>query len=464
MTSLNLLLSLSLAASGAHAAEKVFPYAVTKRTLPNGLDVVVIETPEFKEVLSFNTIVLAGSGKEAEKGRTGLAHLFEHILFRHRYGGVEGGYDEAIRRMGAHNNAWTWFDVTYYHPLTFTLNLRELADLEAARFKKLDFDEKTFKTETGAVLGEYRRGASFPSFKMEEKLYSMMFPGHPYGHTTMGFYEDVVDMPGRFEAARRFYDEYYRPGNCALVIAGDVKPEEVFAAVSERYKDWEAKAPPPPPAPPAPAKGEQRAHVGWDADVAPQLRVAYRTPAFLPGTAESAVMQLLGELLVSPAAPLYKKLRYEKQALSELSLDEGSRGMESVQPRLMVLSAELFKDKYTAKGKAYFEETAGEIIRGVEALSHFAQDRESVELLEVLKAKYRYDMLSRFKSPEEIASDFAWYYRFGRDTEVLDKMVSAVEALTPADVERFAKAYLKPEGRAVVTMAYADPSGREARP
>ncbi len=462
MRSNALLLSLSLAVSGAQAAEKTFPYAVTKRTLPNGLDVVVIETPEFKEVLSFNTLVLAGSGKEAEKGRTGLAHLFEHILFRHRLGGMEGGYDEAIRRMGAHNNAWTWFDLTYYHPLTFTSNLRELADLESARFKKLDFDEKTFKTETGAVLGEYRRGASFPSFKMEEKLYSMMFPGHPYGHTTMGFYEDVLDMPAHYEAARRFYDEYYRPGNCALIVAGDVKPEEVFAAASERYGDWQAKEPPPARPFPAPPRKEQKAHVSWDADVAPQLRVAYRTPAFRPGTPESGVMQLLGELLVSQAAPLYKRLRYDTRMVSELSLDEGSRGMESVEPRLMVLAAELFKDKYAAKGKAYFEETAGEIVRGVDALSRFAQDGESVKLLEVLRAKYRYDMLSRFKSPEEIASDFAWYYRFGRDTEVLDKLVAAVEALTPEDVERFAKTYLKAENRGVVTMA--SQSGSGARP
>src|SRR5688572_9157518 len=154
-------LTLALLAGSVHA--QFLPYPVHKRTLPNGLDVVVIEAPEFKDVLSFNTLILAGSGREEEKGRSGLAHLFEHILFRHRYGGVEGGYDEAMTKMGAHNNAWTWFDVTYYHPLTFSRNLEKLAELEAARFSGLDFTEKTFKTESGAVLGEYRRGASSPA-------------------------------------------------------------------------------------------------------------------------------------------------------------------------------------------------------------------------------------------------------------------------------------------------------------
>ena len=77
------LLAITFIATAAHA--QFFPYPVHKKTLPNGLDVIVIETPEFKDVLSFNTMILAGSGRENEKGRTGLAHLFEHIIFRHKH-------------------------------------------------------------------------------------------------------------------------------------------------------------------------------------------------------------------------------------------------------------------------------------------------------------------------------------------------------------------------------------------
>jgi zinc protease len=142
------------------APTKVFPYPIHKKTLANGLDVIVIETPEFKDVLSFNTIVHAGARNEVEKGKTGLAHLFEHILFRHRWDGKENGYEDAMSRLGAHNNAFTNYDVTYYHPLTFTSNLTGRGDLpgvlqlESARFKALDFTEKIFRTEAGAVLGE----------------------------------------------------------------------------------------------------------------------------------------------------------------------------------------------------------------------------------------------------------------------------------------------------------------------
>src|SRR5438128_1392917 len=130
--------SLLLAFFCGPANAGAFPYPVQKKTLPNGLDVLVIEAPEFKDVLSYNTMVLAGSGKEEERGATGLAHLFEHILFTHRFQGKENGYNDAVIKMGADNNAWTWFDMTYYHPLTFSENLGRLAELESARFKSLD--------------------------------------------------------------------------------------------------------------------------------------------------------------------------------------------------------------------------------------------------------------------------------------------------------------------------------------
>src|SRR5688572_16802207 len=91
----------------SRAQAQFFPYPVQKKTLANGLDVIVIETPEFKDVLSFNTLILAGSGRENEKGRSGLAHLFEHIIFRHDHD-TPNAYQAAVEALGAYNNAYTW--------------------------------------------------------------------------------------------------------------------------------------------------------------------------------------------------------------------------------------------------------------------------------------------------------------------------------------------------------------------
>ncbi len=459
-----ILLVLTLGLAGAASAQapspKVFPYPIHKKTLANGLDIVVIETPEFKSVLSYNTLVLAGARNETEKGKTGLAHLFEHILFRHRYAGEDGGYDDRMSKLGTHNNAWTWFDITYYHPLTFTSNMKAqgdlpgLLELEYLFFNGPETTEKIFKTETGAVLGEYRRGASRPGQKMTEHLLALLFPNHPYGHDTIGYYQDVLDMPNHYDAAQRFYDTYYRPNNCVLIVAGEVKADEIFAAVEPYYRDWQRKEVPPIQATGEAPKKEQREHVTWDADVAPLVWVAYRTPAFKPGTTEGAIAELLSELLVSPAAPLYKKLRYDKQTASQLGFEEGTQGFESFDPRTVIVAAQLYKEKYAEKGTRYFDEVSGDIVAGLDELKRFSKQKDAKKLLETLKSRYRYDFLAAMSSPADIAQTFAWYYRFDRDPQVFEKLLSSVQKLTPQDVDRFAQKYFVPENRAVLTLSY----------
>jgi zinc protease len=437
-------------------AAKVFPYPIHKKTLANGLDVIVIETPEFKDVLSFNTIVHAGARNEVEKGKTGLAHLFEHILFRHRWDGKENGYEDAMSRLGAHNNAFTNYDVTYYHPLTFTSNLTGRGDLpgvlqlESARFKALDFTEKIFRTEAGAVLGEYRRNASFPQLRMSERQLALMFPHHPYGHTTMGYLEDVQDMPNEYRAAVEFYDNYYRPNNCVLIIAGDVKADEMFALAEKYYGDWKRKDVPVITPTGEPPKKEQREFVPWDADVAPLVWVSYGTPAFKTGSVDTAVMQLLNELLASQAAPLYKKLRYEKQLTSTFNVGAS----ESFDPRTLTAAAQLYKNKYGERGTAYSDEVISEIIAGMDELKTFAKQKNAKQLLDTLKSKYRYDFLAAMSSPANIAQNFAWYYRFDRDPEIFEHLLQSVEKLTPKDIEAFARKYFVPENRVVLTLAY----------
>ncbi len=450
------------AAGAASPTGKVFPYPIHKKTLANGLDVVVIETPEFKDVLSFNTLVLAGARNETEPGKSGLAHLFEHILFRHRYAGEDSGYDDRMNALGTHNNAFTNFDVTFYHPLTFTGNLEGarglpgVVELESSRFTNLQFTEKIFKTEAGAVLGEYRRNASFPSLRMSERLLALAFPDHPYGHTTIGFYEDVQDMPNEYQAAVDFYDTYYRPNNCVVIVAGDVKADEIFARAEKYYGNWERKDAPRIPLGQPPGR-EQREHVPWDADVAPLVWVSYRMPAFDPSSVEGAVGQLLNELLAAPAAPLYKKLRYDKQTASALTFAGGTGSYESFDPRALTVSAQLYKEKLAERGTAYFDEVGNDIIAGVDELKRFSRRREARDLLERLKSKYRYDFLAQMSSPANIATQFAWYYRFQRDPEVFEKLLSAVQQLTPRDIDRFAQKYFTPETRVVLTLSYQPP-------
>ena len=448
LTAVGLLLSgaSSLTAQGGG----FFPYQVHKRTLANGLDVLVIPMPEFRNVLSYNTLILAGARNEIEPGKSGLAHLFEHIEFRHQWRSEPQGYERAIAEIGAFNNAWTWFDVTFYHPVTFASNLERLMALESDRFKALAFTEEIFKTEAGAVLGEYRNNASDPGLRMNEVLLDLMYGSHGYGHTTIGYLVDVEDMPNEYEAALDFYDTYYRPNNAILIIAGDVEPDAVFAMVERRYGDWQPKEIPDLPDP-EPVAGPKEGHVDWGVPVPPRVTVSFRMPAYRTGSVETAVGQLLPELLASETAPLYKRLRYEEKLVQSMGL--GKALYESFDDGRMDIATVLHKEKFEREGTAYLDLVVSEIQKGLDELKHFSDRPDAVELLTALKSKYRYDLLSSLNSPANVASTLALYYRFERDPDVLDRLVAGVEALSPEEIDRFAARYFVPQNRVVVTMS-----------
>jgi zinc protease len=441
------LLALMVSAA-AHA--QFFPYPVQKRTLANGLDVVVIETPEFKDVLSFNTMILAGSGRENEKGRTGLAHLFEHIIFRHAHDTPEA-YDPQIERMGAFNNAFTAYDITYYFPLTFTSNLEKLAELEGARFSGLRYSERVFRTEAGAVFGEYRRIASDPSLRLEEVLGDLMYgAAHGYGHSGIGYVEDVKDMPNAHKSALAFYDDYYRPNNAVIVVAGDVKAENVFRIVEKNFAQWKVKKTPEQPDP-KPIAGPKKQHETWSSDIPPRVLVSYMVPPYVPGSKESAVMDVLAEVMGGETSPLYKRLRYEEQVASAMGVDNSSsRGFDA---RPLATYITVAKDKYDAQGRALLDRIDADVAKGFEGLSLFSSQPDSAKRLEAIKSQLRYDILAGLNSPANIAQTYAEFYRFSRDPQVLEKVAAGIASLTPADVDAFAKKYFTPKNRVTVTLA-----------
>ena len=442
-----ILLLVTLTAS-AHA--QFFPYPVQKKTLPNGLDVIVIETPEFRDVLSFNTMILAGSGRENEKGRTGLAHLFEHIIFRHKHDTPEA-YDPGIEKLGAFNNAFTWYDITYYHPLTFSSNLEQLVALEASRFKELQYSERVFRTEAGAVYGEYRRSASDPGLRIEEVVGDLMYgPAHGYGHSTIGYLDDVQDMPNAYKSAVAFYGTYYRPNNAIIVVVGDVKADQVFSLVEKNFGDWKAKKTPEQPDP-KPFKGPKKAHETWPSDIPPRVVINYMVPPYVPGTPEGASIDVMSELMGGETSPLFKKLRYEEQVASEMFVDNTSAHGFDARPLGTYVT--VAKDKYDAQGKALLDRIDTDVSKAFEALSTFSSQPDAASRLESIKSQLRYDFLGGLNSPSNIAQNYAEFYRFSRDPQVLEKVADAIANLEPTDIDAFAKKYFTPQNRVSVTLA-----------
>ena len=132
--------------------------------------------------------------------------------------------------------------MTVYHVAGPSSGLDQLIDVEADRFKNLEFGEETFQTEAKAVLGEYNKNASHPSLKIEETVLATAFKSHTYRHTTLGFLEDIKEMPSKYEYSKQFFKRWYTPDNVMLFIVGDFDDAKLMEQIEKRYGAWAGKA------------------------------------------------------------------------------------------------------------------------------------------------------------------------------------------------------------------------------
>src|SRR5580704_7447419 len=197
------LLALGILASAGHlmAASGIFPYPYVQEDLPNGLRLITIPT-DYPNIVSLFTVVGAGSRNEVEEGKTGFAHLFEHLMFRGTAEYPPEKYTATLKSAGAASNAFTSSDLTAFHTTFSKEDLPVILSMEADRFQHLDYSEDLFKTETRAVLGEYNKNSANPAEQLYETLHATGFKVHPYRHTTMGFLKDVQAMPEGYAYSR----------------------------------------------------------------------------------------------------------------------------------------------------------------------------------------------------------------------------------------------------------------------
>ena len=230
--------ALLLTAGGAQTPEKIFPFPVSVFQLDNGLTVVSVEY-DSPGIVAYYTVVRAGSRNEVETGFSGYAHFFEHMMFRGTEKYPTDAYNDVVKRLGADSNAFTTDDWTTYHTVASADALETIMDLESDRFLNLSYSVDDYRTEAGAILGEYNLNFSSPVSLLREKLRDLAFTAHPYEHTTIGLLEDIKAMPGHYDYSVEFYDRYYRPNNAFIVVVGDFEQVELERLATQYYGAWE---------------------------------------------------------------------------------------------------------------------------------------------------------------------------------------------------------------------------------
>jgi zinc protease len=302
------------------------PY--THFTLPNGLDVILHEDHSVPMV-SINMWYHVGSGSE-KPGRTGFAHLFEHLMFEGSKHVPEGAFDTWLEAAGANNNGSTTRDRTNYY-IDMPSNALDLGlFLESDRMGYL-LDIVTPQLVNGqrdVVKNERRQGVENAPYGMADvKLDELLYPkGHPYSWPTIGYMEDLTAASD--EDVREFFRKYYAPGNASLVIAGDIDPAETRRKIETWFSDVKAgaavEANEYPPAVLTAVKKERMT----DKVQLPRLTLAWLTPAhFQPGDAE---LDLIASLLAGGKnSRLYKRLVYDMQVAQSVSAFQSSGKLSS---------------------------------------------------------------------------------------------------------------------------------------
>ncbi|HYP28915.1 MAG TPA: pitrilysin family protein [Blastocatellia bacterium] len=419
--------------------EKVFPYKYSMDDLPNGLRFITVPTG-FPNTVALYIVVNTGSRNEVEPGKSGFAHLFEHLMFRGTDKFSAAQYAKVLKGAGADSNAYTTDDRTVYHTVFSKEDLEQIMMVEADRFQNLKVPEELFKTETRAVLGEYNKNAANPVNKLFEVLRDTAFEKHTYKHTTMGFLRDVENMPNTYDYSLEFFKRYYRPEYTTIIVAGDVNHEIVSALVKKYWGDWKRGNYVPEIPREAPQTEEKVANVDWPAPTLPWVAVAHRGPAFSDEQKDMPVMDLIGSLGFSPTSDLYQRLVIKEQKVDALVASFDDR----LDPYLLTVMARV-------KNPKDIDYVKGEILK---TLDSFKTTRVPKEKLEDVKSNLKYSFALSLNNTEAIAANLAPYIALRRTPEAINKVYGVYASITPEDIQEMAKKYFVQNQRTVVTLSH----------
>jgi zinc protease len=422
--------------------DKILPYPIYQHKLDNGLNVVTVPF-DSPGLAAFYIVVRVGSRNEIEDGVTGFAHFFEHMMFRGTDKYPREEYNKVLKMTGAGANANTSLDRTIYHMTGNADYLEKMFELESDRFMYLNYPEHDFKVEAGAVKGEYTKNFANPYQRLYEALLNTTFDTHTYKHTTMGFFEDIVDMPNQYEYSIEFFNRYYRPEYSTIIVVGDVEKEKVNSLAEKYFGNWVAgnySAE----IPVEPAQKEKRFVHLQDGSIPPYLSMNYKGPAFSDTKIDMPAIDVMNTILFSQNSKLYKKLVVEEQKLRFL----GGGASDSRDPYLITIQASFIN-------KEDFQYVRDEITK---AIMEIVENGVDPKLLEETKSNLKYGFAMGIDNPDAIANSLSHYIYLTGDPESLNRLYSQYEKVTNQDVKMIAQKYYVESGLTIATIS-ADENG-----
>jgi predicted Zn-dependent peptidase len=436
-------MALAALAAGAALSAATPKIEFTDTKLANGLRVIIARdgsAPVFSVAVNYNV-----GSRDERRGRTGFAHLFEHMMFK---GSANVGAFEhplLVFNNGGNMNGTTNKDRTLYYE-TLPANQLDLAlFLEADRMRSLDITRENLDNQRNAVQEERRLGVdNQPYGKTGEALDELAYDSFAYEHSVIGSMQDL-DAASVDDVAA-FFKTYYAPNNAVLAIVGDVDPKEALAKARKYFESIPSQ-----PAPPAvdltepPQTAERRLVLEDPLARLPRLDMAYKVPASL--TPDDDALGVLSTILAGGrSSRLYETVVRQRQLSPGLSAGKG----ESRGPGLLRVIATLSPGQDMTALQSVIDAEIEKVKTGTIA------DWE----MEKARSSARRGLVASLQSSLQRAILLSQYAMFYNDPGLINTRADRIAAVTAADVQRVARRYLTPENRTVVVTNPKPAAGR----
>jgi zinc protease len=409
--------------------------------LSNGLTVVVSEDHSAPTI---GICVTYSIGFRLEpEGRTGFAHLFEHMMFEGTPISAKGVFDQVAESGGGFINGDTRYDYTEYIESASTAALDPLLWLEADRMKTLDFSQKNLDNQRSVVEEEVRVNVVNQPYGL---FYAIDLPGKAYDTypNAHNFYGEFKDLDAaNIQDVQTFYEQYYAPNNAVLAVVGDVKTDEIFQKVEKYFGGLpQRKVPPKPDLTEKPQTSERRFTQEDKLATLPALGIGYRMPPKTPH--ESVVAAITGELLHNgQASRLYQYLVKEKQVAAEVQGGVNwplGTFLEYSGPTLLT---SFIVYPATLKGN--------DVIAAYDtAIEALARTGPKPEELDRVRSKMRSDWYDQLEIPVSRASALAHAALLDGDPMRVYIVPDELSKITADDVRAFAAKYLVKTNRTII--------------
>jgi zinc protease len=420
----------------AEASSVKLPYTeIHQVMLDNSLRALIVELHD-APVIDVQVWYHVGSKNEIA-GKTGFAHLFEHLMFDGTKNLGNNEFSDYIIRSGGTDNAYTTEDATVFWETVPSNMLPVVLWLEADRMRNLEINEKVFNNERQVVEEERRLRFDNPPYgTVVETLYNHAYTVHPYRHMTIGSMEDLNHAS--IQDIQDFYDTYYEPGNATLLIVGDVDWRQAAVEVQKYLggvKAGHARSPEPIPQEPA-QEAEHVVKMKLDVSL-PAFVEGYHMPA--DGTTDAYPLRLASKILSDgESSRIYTRLIYDQQ----IAVQAESSGNFTEDPNLFFVFAVMNGGHSPGEGEKQVEAE----------LTRLKMDLVSNAELEKAKNQILRDFILSRQTLQSRGEELGYAAVVLKDPELVNTELQRFLDVTPQDIERVARKYFVQKNKTVVEV------------